>query len=180
MNGNGSATGILFQGGSGGSLSIKDSIVDVTGSDYAMSLFDLAQIRITSTGIAANKYAVSLRDIGEKFIISNCYNIKSGESLALRYAKTNASGGSSASSGGDVPEIEWLFNDNEGINSGFYYSQAQLLSAASAVNRLGKSSGKSVLGYDVNKQLRYFYATGETPTAPWAMLEIASSVITPA
>ncbi|MGD8203231.1 hypothetical protein [Pantoea sp. FN0305] len=177
--GNGTATGILFQGGNGGSLSINHSIIDVDGNDYAMSLFDLARVNITSTGYASDKYAVSMRNISEKFIWSNCYNLKSSEPLSLRYAKTNASGGSTVTTKGDVPKIEWLFNNNQGINSGFVYSQAQLASSASAVNVIGKSSGKIVLSYDVSKQLRYYYATGEEAKAPWAMQESTRSV-TPA
>lgn len=177
LTGNGTASGILFQGGTDGTLSINHSIIDVSANDYAMSLFQLAKVHITSTGFAANKYAVSMRDISEKFIISNCYNLQSENTLSLRYAATNSVGASNVETTGNAPEIEWLFNNNEGINCGFVYTPAQLASSASTVNAIGKFSGKIVLGYDVNKQLRYYYATGEKATAPWIMLEIASSVV---
>jgi len=78
-----------------------------------------------------------------------------------------------------VPNIAWLVNDNVGINSGFIYSQAQLAARDGAINTTGKVTGKMVLGYDANKQLRYYYATGSSATAPWAALETTGSV-TPA
>lgn len=121
--GNGSATGIVIQGGSGGKLAINQTIIDVGANEYAMSLFELARVHITNTGYGANKYAVSLRDISESFILSNCYNINSDGPLALRYATVNPSGASgnlSVVSGGEVPEIEWLVNGNEGISSNFF------------------------------------------------------------
>ena len=37
---NGSATGILIQGGSGGTLSINHSIIDVGTNNFAMNLFN--------------------------------------------------------------------------------------------------------------------------------------------
>jgi len=179
--GNGTATGILYnlhEKATGGNISINHSIIDVGTSNFAVNLIDIAKVHITSTGFAAGKFAVGLQNISEKFIMSNCYNLNSDVPLTLRY--TTTSGGSPVvSSAGDVPNIEWLFNDNVGINSGFVYSQAQLASSAAVINAVGKSLGKIVLGYDVNKQLRYYYATGEKATAPWAMLESTTSV-TPA
>ena len=173
--GNGTATGIVYSlhdKTTGGSLSINHSIINVGENAYAMSLFDLAKVHITSTGYASTQYAVNLRDISEKFIMSNCYNLNSTAPIILRYTKS----GSGGRTEGDVPEIEWSFNDNDGIYSGFIYSQAQLASSASAVNAIGKTPGKIVLGYDANKQLRYYYATGEQVTAPWAMLDVTNSV----
>lgn len=162
----------------GGNISINQCIIDVGTNNFVINLIDIAKVHITSTGFAGAKFAVGLQNISEKFIMSNCYNLNSDVPLTLRY--TTTSGGSPVvSSAGDVPNIEWLFDDNVGINSGFVYSQAQLASSTAVINAVGKSQGKIVLGYDVNKQLRYYYATGEKATAPWAMLESTTSV-TPA
>lgn len=176
--GNGTASGILIQGGSGGKLFINQSIIDVGSNDYAMSLFQLARVHITGTGYGANKYAVSLRDISESFIISNCYNINATGSLSLRYASTDSSGTSTASTSGDVPEIEWLFNNNVGINSGFVYSQAQLKSLTSKVNTVNKYMGKVVMVYGGDKHPRYHYSLGVEVKSPWISFD-GSETLTP-
>lgn len=176
LRANGTASGILFQGGAGGTLSINHSIIDVGTNDYAMSLMNLAKVHITSTGFSSNKYAASMRDITEKFVMTNCYNLNSDIPLSLRYSKTNAAGGSSVATEGDVPEIEWLFNENAGITCGFVYSQAQLKSAAATVNSTGKSMGKIVLGYGADKKLRYYYSTGATATSPWTSFDSTDTV----
>ncbi|URQ59428.1 hypothetical protein LQ939_11455 [Pantoea alhagi] len=179
LRGNGTASGILFQGGAGGTLSINHSIIDVGTNDYALSLMNLSKVHVTSTGFSGGKYAASMRDIGEKFVMSNCYNLNSASPLSIRYTKTNDAGGSSSLTTGDVPEIEWLFNQNDGITCGFVYSQAQLKSLTSTVNTFGKAMGKIVLGYNVDKKLRYYYATGQSANAPWVTFDYAESV-TPA
>lgn len=178
LRGNGTASGILYQGGAGGTLSINHSIIDVGSNDYALSLMNLAKVHITSTGFTANKYAVSMRDISEKFVMSNCYNLKSELPLSLRYTKTNSSGGSSSNTDGDVPEIEWLFNENDGITCGFVYSQAQLKSATSTVNTIGKAMGKIVLGYGADKKLRYYFAQGPAANSGWVSFD-SSETVTP-
>ena len=119
-----------------------------------------------------------MRDITEKFVMTNCYNLNSDIPLSLRYSKTNAAGGSSVATEGDVPEIEWLFNENAGITCGFVYSQAQLKSSAATVNSTGKSMGKIVLGYGADKKLRYYYSTGATATSPWTSFD-SSDTVTP-
>ncbi|GLR07309.1 hypothetical protein COO59_17900 [Mixta theicola] len=177
--GNGTASGVLVQGGTGGTMSINHSIIDVGSNDYAMSLFNLAKIHITSTGYSAGLVAVSMRDISEKFVMSNCYNLDSSKPLSLRYGKTNSSGGSSVASEGDVPEIEWLFNENDGITCGFVYSQTQLKTATATVNTTGKTMGKIVLGYSADKKLRYYYATGGDAKSAWVTFDYADTV-TPA
>lgn len=179
LRGNGTASGILFQGGSGGTLSINHSIIDVGKNDYALSLINLAKIHITSTGFAAGQYASSMRDVGEKFVMSSCYNLNSASPLSIRYTKTNASGGSSASTEGDVPEIEWLFNQNDGITCGFVYSQAQLKSQTSTVNTIGKAMGKMVLGYGADKKLRYYYSLGSAKNSAWLSFD-NNETVTPA
>lgn len=179
LRGNGTASGILFQGGSGGTLSINHSIIDVGSNEYALSLINLAKIHITSTGFASGKYASSMRDVGEKFVMSNCYNLNSAVPLSIRYTKTNSSGGSSASTEGDVPEIEWLFSQNDGITCGFVYSQAQLKSLTSTVNNIGKAMGKMVLGYGADKKLRYYYALGSAKNSGWLSFD-NNETVTPA
>ncbi|MDR7342751.1 hypothetical protein J2X14_001155 [Pantoea alhagi] len=179
LRGNGTASGILFQGGSGGTLSINHSIIDVGKNEYALSLINLAKIHITSTGFASGKYASSMRDVGEKFVMSNCYNLNSAVPLSIRYTKTNSSGGSSASTEGDVPEIEWLFNQNDGITCGFVYSQAQLKSLTSTVNNIGKAMGKMVLGYGADKKLRYYYSLGSAKNSAWLSFD-NNETVTPA
>lgn len=176
LRGNGTASGILFQGGSGGTLSINHSIIDVGSNDYALSLMNLAKVHVTSTGFSSGQYAASMRDISEKFIMSNCYNLNSASPLSIRYTKTNSSGGSSSSTAGDVPEIEWLFNENDGITCGFVYSQAQLKSLTSTVNTFGKAMGKIVLAYNADKKLRYYYATGEDAKASWVTFDYSDTV----
>ena len=173
--GNGTATGILFQGGAGGTLSVNHSIIDVGENAYAMSLFNLAKVHITSTGYAASKYAANLRDIGEKFVMSNCYNLNTIVPLTVRYTKLNSTGRTE----GDVPEIEWLFNENDGITCGFVYAQEQLKVATTTVNTVGKAMGKIVLGYGVDKKLRYYYAMGPAATADWVSFDNTETV-TPA
>lgn len=179
LRGNGTASGILFQGGSGGTLSINHSIIDVGKNEYALSLINLAKVHITSTGFSAGKYASSMRDVGEKFVMSNCYNLNSAVPLSIRYTKTNSSGGSSASVEGDVPEIEWLFNQNDGITCGFVYSQAQLKSLTSTVNNIGKAMGKMVLGYGADKKLRYYYSLGSAKNSAWLSFD-NNETVTPA
>ena len=177
---NGSATGILIQGGSGGTLSINHSIIDVGTNNFAMNLFNLAKVHITSTGYSAAKFAVGMQNIGEKFVMSNCYNLNSAVPLTLRYTKTSTTGGAPVvTSGGDVPDIEWLFNKNDGITCGFVYSQDQLKSAASTVNTVGKAMGKIVLGYGADKKLRYYYATAPDTKGAWVSFD-NSETITPA
>ncbi|MGD8162420.1 hypothetical protein [Pantoea sp. FN0307] len=177
---NGTATGVLIQGGSGGTLSINHSIIDVGSNNFAMNLFNLAKIHITSTGYAAAKFALGLQNIGEKFVMSNCYNLNSDVPLSLRYTRTSTTGGAPiVTSEGDVPEIEWLFNQNDGITCGFVYSQAQLKSLTSTVNTFGKAMGKIVLGYTADKKLRYYYATGQSANAPWVTFDY-NETVTPA
>ncbi|MFD1803500.1 hypothetical protein ACFSFZ_15055 [Mixta tenebrionis] len=175
--GNGTASGILIQGGSGGKLFINQSIVDVGTNDYAMSLFELAMVRITGTGFGANKYAVNLRDIKELFIISNCYNLNSAGALSLRYGKTDSSGSSSVATSGDVPEIEWVFSNNEGINSGFVYSLAQLKSLTAKINTVNKSIGKTVIAYDADNKPRYYYSLGTEANSSWVSFDNTETLI---
>ncbi|MFD1803290.1 hypothetical protein ACFSFZ_13960 [Mixta tenebrionis] len=177
--GNGTATGILVQGGSGGTLSINHSLIDVGSSDFAVNLLNLAKVHITSTGYVAGKYAVGLQNISDKFVMSNCYNLNSDVPLSVRYTRINVSGGSAILTQGDVPEIEWLFNENDGITCGFVYSQAQLKAVASTVNTVGKAMGKIVLGYGADKKLRYYYATAPAANASWISFDNTETV-TPA
>jgi hypothetical protein len=174
--GNGTATGILVQGGTGGTLSINHSIIDVGSSSYALNLPNLAKVHITSTGYVAGQYAVGLQNITEKFVMSNCYNLNSAVPLSVRYTKVNSTGGFAIATQGDVPEIEWLFNENDGITCGFVYSQAQLNSATSTVNTVGKAMGKIVLGYGADKKLRYYYATAPAAKGSWISFDNTETV----
>lgn len=180
--GNGTATGILFNkpsGTLGGNLSINNCIIDVGANNIAIHLIELANVHIANSGLRAAKLAVDLQDIKEKFVLNDCYNMNTDVLLGLRYSAREGTSSPVAREAGDVPNIAWLVNDNVGINSGFIYSQAQLAARDGAINTTGKVTGKMVLGYDANKQLRYYYATGSSATAPWAALETTGSV-TPA
>ena len=136
-------------------------------------------MHIANCGLRAAKLAVDLQEIKKKFVLNDCYNMNANILLGLRYSAREGASKPVAREVGDVPNIAWLVNDNVGINSGFIYSQAQLATEGGTINTAGKVTGKTMLSYDANKQLRYYYATGSPATAPRAALETTGSV-TPA